>query len=187
MPLPKLRGVFPALVTPFRDGSLDEAAFVRLVERQVAAGVHGLVPVGTTGESATLSHEEHRRVIEICVDVPDLARGVQFYANALGFSVVSEPYPGVAALAVGAAKITLLEKREGTKPSSHARDLRRYDRHWTPVHLDFHVDDLKVALDKAVSAGAIKEQFFEDPDHGSAAFCADPFGNGFCLLERRSA
>ena len=57
------RGVFTALVTPFRDGALDEAAFVALVERQIAAGVHGLVPVGTTGETATLSHAEHRRVV----------------------------------------------------------------------------------------------------------------------------
>lgn len=64
---PLFRGVFPALVTPFRDGEVDEEAFVRLVERQVAGGVHGLVPVGTTGESATLSHAEHRRVVEICV------------------------------------------------------------------------------------------------------------------------
>ena len=67
MSLPKLRGVFTALVTPFRDGALDEAAFVKLVERQIAGGVHGLVPVGTTGETATLSHEEHRRVVELCV------------------------------------------------------------------------------------------------------------------------
>jgi 4-hydroxy-tetrahydrodipicolinate synthase len=67
MPIPKLRGVFTALVTPFRDGALDEVAFVNLVERQIAGGVHGLVPVGTTGESATLSHDEHRRVIELCV------------------------------------------------------------------------------------------------------------------------
>ena len=52
---PLFRGVLPALVTPFRDGAVDEDAFVRLVERQIAGGVHGLVPVGTTGESATLS------------------------------------------------------------------------------------------------------------------------------------
>lgn len=64
---PLFRGVFPALITPFRDGKVDEAAFVRLVERQIAGGVHGLVPVGTTGETATLSHEEHRRVVELCV------------------------------------------------------------------------------------------------------------------------
>jgi 4-hydroxy-tetrahydrodipicolinate synthase len=66
------KGVIPALVTPFRDGAVDEAAFVALVERQIAGGVHGLVPVGTTGETATLSHDEHRRVVELCVDT---ARG----------------------------------------------------------------------------------------------------------------
>jgi len=63
----RFRGVFTALVTPFRRGLLDEAAFVALVERQIAGGVHGLVPVGTTGETSTLSHEEHRRVVELCV------------------------------------------------------------------------------------------------------------------------
>src|ERR1700742_4750531 len=64
---PFFRGAIPALITPFRDGEVDEDAFVRLVERQIAAGVHGLVPVGTTGETATLSHDEHRRVVELCV------------------------------------------------------------------------------------------------------------------------
>jgi 4-hydroxy-tetrahydrodipicolinate synthase len=61
------RGSFTALITPFRNGSLDEEAFQRLVEWQIAEGTHGLVPVGTTGESPTLSHEEHKRVIELCV------------------------------------------------------------------------------------------------------------------------
>jgi 4-hydroxy-tetrahydrodipicolinate synthase len=64
---PFFRGAIPALITPFRDGDLDEDTFVKLVERQIAAGVHGLVPVGTTGETATLSHDEHRRVVELCV------------------------------------------------------------------------------------------------------------------------
>jgi 4-hydroxy-tetrahydrodipicolinate synthase len=64
---PSFRGVFTALVTPFRAGAIDESAFVALVERQIAAGVHGLVPAGTTGESSTLSHDEHRRVVELCV------------------------------------------------------------------------------------------------------------------------
>ncbi|MFN4177260.1 4-hydroxy-tetrahydrodipicolinate synthase [Phenylobacterium sp.] len=64
---PLFRGVLPALVTPFRNGQVDEDAFVALVERQIDGGVHGLVPVGTTGETATLSHEEHRRVVELCV------------------------------------------------------------------------------------------------------------------------
>ncbi len=59
-----LSGTYTALVTPFREGQVDEAAFTRLVEDQIAAGIDGLVPVGTTGESATLSMEEHLRVIE---------------------------------------------------------------------------------------------------------------------------
>jgi len=69
MSQPLFRGAFPALVTPFRDGEVDEKAFRQLVERQIAGGVHGLVPVGTTGETATLSHDEHRRVVETCVEV----------------------------------------------------------------------------------------------------------------------
>ena len=63
------KGSIPALVTPMRNGSLDEDAFRAFVEWQIAEGSHGLVPVGTTGESPTLSHEEHRRIVEICVEV----------------------------------------------------------------------------------------------------------------------
>ncbi|HEX6866770.1 MAG TPA: 4-hydroxy-tetrahydrodipicolinate synthase [Caulobacteraceae bacterium] len=61
------KGAITALVTPFRDGAVDEQAFAALVERQIAGGIHGLVPVGTTGEGSTLSHDEHRRVVELCV------------------------------------------------------------------------------------------------------------------------
>ncbi len=62
----KIQGSITALVTPFKNRELDEDAFVKLVERQINAGTHGLVPVGTTGESATLSHEEHRKVVALC-------------------------------------------------------------------------------------------------------------------------
>jgi 4-hydroxy-tetrahydrodipicolinate synthase len=62
------RGSFTALITPFKNGSLDEKAFRDLVEWQIAEGTHGLVPVGTTGESPTLSHDEHNKVVEWCVD-----------------------------------------------------------------------------------------------------------------------
>jgi len=64
----KFHGSIPALVTPFKDGKLDEQSFRMLIDRQIAAGSHGLVPVGTTGESPTLSHEEHRRAVSICID-----------------------------------------------------------------------------------------------------------------------
>ena len=64
----KFHGSMPALVTPFKDGKVDEQAFRALVDWQISSGSHGLVPVGTTGESPTLSHEEHRKVVSICID-----------------------------------------------------------------------------------------------------------------------
>jgi 4-hydroxy-tetrahydrodipicolinate synthase len=64
------KGSIPALVTPFdEDGQVDEAAFRAHVEWQIAEGSHGLVPVGTTGESPTLSHAEHKRVVELCIEI----------------------------------------------------------------------------------------------------------------------
>jgi 4-hydroxy-tetrahydrodipicolinate synthase len=69
MPEIAFKGAFTALVTPFRGSGVDETAFAALVERQIAAGVHGLVPVGTTGESATLSHAEHSRVVSLTVEI----------------------------------------------------------------------------------------------------------------------
>src|SRR5271157_443628 len=64
----KFHGSIPALVTPFKDGAIDEQAFRGLIDWQITSGSHGLVPVGTTGESPTLTHEEHRRAVDICID-----------------------------------------------------------------------------------------------------------------------
>ena len=64
-----LRGSITALITPMRDGAVDEKAFASFVEWQIAEGSHGLVPVGTTGESPTVSHQEHHRIVEICIEV----------------------------------------------------------------------------------------------------------------------
>ena len=68
MPMPLFHGSITALITPFKDGAVDEAAFRKLVEWQISQGTHGLVPCGTTGESPTLNHDEHRRVIELCIE-----------------------------------------------------------------------------------------------------------------------
>src|SRR3569833_2220453 len=62
------RGSMAALVTPFKNGAVDEKAFRDLIDWQISEGTSGLVPVGTTGESPTLSHEEHHKVVEICID-----------------------------------------------------------------------------------------------------------------------
>jgi predicted enzyme related to lactoylglutathione lyase len=123
--------------------------------------------------------------VSVSVDVPNLADGVRFYAEAFGFSKVSEPVPGVVVLRAGASDICLLEKKPASVPALGTQDRRHYERHWTPVHVDFHVDDLKAALARAVRAGAKQERLFENPGHPAVAFCSDPFGHGFCLIERR--
>ncbi len=68
MPMPPFRGSITALITPFKNGKIDEKGFQRHVEWQIDQGTHGLVPVGTTGESPTLTHDEHKRVIELCIE-----------------------------------------------------------------------------------------------------------------------
>jgi predicted enzyme related to lactoylglutathione lyase len=123
--------------------------------------------------------------LSVSVDVPSLADGIRFYSEAFGFEKVSEPIPGIVVLRNGDAELLLLEKKAGSKPAPNTHDTRRYNRHWTPVHLDIHVDDFKAALARAVNAGATREQLFDNPKHGSVAFCSDPFGHGFCLIERK--
>jgi 4-hydroxy-tetrahydrodipicolinate synthase len=92
----RFRGSFTALVTPFKNGAVDEKAFRDLVEWQISEGTHGLVPVGTTGESPTLSHDEHKQVVEWCVDqakgrVPVVAgAGSNSTAEAIDFSKHAE-------------------------------------------------------------------------------------------------
>ena len=67
VPGSRISGSITALVTPFRSGAFDEAAYRALIDWQIESGTHGFVPVGTTGEGPTLSHEEHRRVVEVCI------------------------------------------------------------------------------------------------------------------------
>ena len=123
--------------------------------------------------------------VSLSVDVPSLAEGVRFYSEAFGFTKVAEPIPGMAVLRAGNTELCVLERAPGSVPSVATEETRRYERHWTPVHMDLHVDDLKSALAQALAAGAKQEQLFENPKHGSVAFCSDPFGHGFCLIERR--
>ena len=68
MPMPPFQGSITALITPFKNGEVDARAYQRLVEWQIDQGTHGLVPCGTTGESPTLSHDEHREVVELCIE-----------------------------------------------------------------------------------------------------------------------
>jgi predicted enzyme related to lactoylglutathione lyase len=123
--------------------------------------------------------------VSVSIDVPSLADGVRFYSEAFGFTKVAEPIPGLAVLRAGDSEICILEKAAGSAPSLRTEDKRRYERHWTPVHMDLHVDDFGAALAQALAAGAKQEQLFQNPKRPSVAFCSDPFGHGFCLIERR--
>jgi catechol 2,3-dioxygenase-like lactoylglutathione lyase family enzyme len=119
----------------------------------------------------------------VSIDVPRLDEGLRFYRDALGLAEIARPVPSYVVLKCGGARIGLIEKTAGTRPAAGADDVRRYDRHWTPVHIDFHVDDFEAFLAKAVRAGAICEQRYEGGGgRPPVAFCSDPFGNGFCVL-----
>lgn len=100
------RGALTALITPFRNGAVDEKAFIDLIERQIAAGIHGLVPAGTTGETSTLSHAEHKRVVELCVQT---ARGRVPVIAGAGSNATSEAIELAAhAKAVGADAVLVV-------------------------------------------------------------------------------
>jgi hypothetical protein len=123
--------------------------------------------------------------VSISIDVPSLPEGVRFYTEGFGFEKLFEPVAGVVVMRAGEVGICLHEKKEGTKPADGSDDRRHYDRHWTPVHMDVHVENLEAALSRAVAADARQERLIKDSEHGSVAFCSDPFGHGFCLIEQR--
>lgn len=121
----------------------------------------------------------------ISVDVPSMEEGLRFYGEAFGFRKVFEPYPGVVVVQADGAQLLLLEKGAGSCPCPVDGESRHYNRHWTPVHIDFHVDDFQSVLNSALRAGAVQEQLFAVPGRPSVAFCSDPFGHGFCIIENR--
>src|SRR5947207_3538028 len=102
----RFRGSIPALITPMQNGSIDEAALRKLIEWQIREGSHGIVPVGTTGESPTLTPEEHKRVVEIAVEtaagrVPVIAgTGSNSTAEAIEYTRDAEEAKADAALVV---------------------------------------------------------------------------------------
>jgi catechol 2,3-dioxygenase-like lactoylglutathione lyase family enzyme len=123
-----------------------------------------------------------RMKYSVSIDVPLLDDGLRFYRDALGFTEIARPAPTYVILACGNGQIGLMEKPAGSRPARGSDDVRRYERHWTPVHIDFHVDDFEAFLARAVNAGAKCEQKFEGGGRPPIAFCSDPFGNGFCVV-----
>jgi predicted enzyme related to lactoylglutathione lyase len=117
------------------------------------------------------------------VDVDDLDAAVRFYGAAFGLTV-GRRFGSVGVEMVGtSAPIYLLAKRAGTTPAPTVDRPRDYARHWTPVHLDFVVDDVEAAVARALAAGAVLERPLTTRAWGRLAVMADPFGHGFCIVQ----
>lgn len=123
--------------------------------------------------------------IVVTIDVPDLETGIAFYRDGLGFEERTRPFPTFVVTTNGKAQIGLMQKEAGTRPAPPSDDIRHYERHWTPVHADFHVDEFAATLADLKRARATIEQELGDGALPEIAFCADPFGHGFCLIGPR--
>lgn len=117
------------------------------------------------------------------VDVPDLDAATRFYCDAFDLRVARRFGPHAVELVGGPTPIYLLVKRAGSKAVPESDHERDYARHWSPVHLDFVVDDLEAATERVLAAGATPESTARTHRWGKLAMFADPFGHGFCLIE----
>src|SRR6476659_9833520 len=113
------------------------------------------------------------------LDVDDLAKGIGFYTSAFGLRIGRRFGTAGVELIGGSSAIYLLAKADGSSPARTAGDRRTYKRHWTPVHLDFVVDDIDAAVERAVAAGATLEDSIATQQWGRLALMGDPFGHGF--------
>src|SRR5688572_4992999 len=119
------------------------------------------------------------------VDVDDLDKAIAFYCAAFGLTVGRRFGAGAVELLGSSAPIYLLVKAPGTAAWPGGEQRRDYDRHWTPVHLDFVVDDVSAAVERATTAGARLEAPVKNAGWGDLALMSDPLGHGFCLIEFR--
>jgi len=118
------------------------------------------------------------------VDVDDLEKAIEFYAKALGLRLGRRLFEGSVAEMLGATSpIYLLAKRAGSAAIANTGLSRDYQRHWTPVHLDFTVEDVSAAVGRALAAGAKLEGDIQSFAWGRLATLSDPFGHGFCLVQ----
>ena len=119
--------------------------------------------------------------ISVSIDVSNLKQAETFYVEALGCKKVRDQGSDMVVLSVENCDIYLQEKEAGTNPLTSNTVVRDYERHWTPVHLDFLCENVDEVVSKILKLGGVHEGG-ESGDWGSIAHCADPFGNGFCLI-----
>jgi predicted enzyme related to lactoylglutathione lyase len=123
-----------------------------------------------------------RPSVHVSIDVPDLEAGVAFYGEVFGFVETARPFATMAVLDANNLSVCMQQKAKGSAPAPGTEERRHYERHWTPVHLDFHVKDLDAALERLRAHGGVVETEFRDRGPRPVAFCSDPFGNGFCVI-----
>src|ERR1700757_1919072 len=117
--------------------------------------------------------------ILVNIDVAHLERAIEFYQKAVNLRLGRRLFGNTVAEMLGASfPIYLMAKEPGSSPSSSTSQLREYRRHWTPIHLDFVVQDLKAAVQKARAAGATLEGEKQTFSWGHLATMSDPFGHG---------
>jgi predicted enzyme related to lactoylglutathione lyase len=121
--------------------------------------------------------------VHVYIEVDDLKRGIAFYVEGLGLSVGRRLTPRWVELAGAQMPIHLLARPEPQFTSGEHVLRKDFGRHWTPIHLDFVVDDLDVAVERAVNAGATLERQVDHPGLWRLVALADPFGHGFDLIE----
>lgn len=120
--------------------------------------------------------------LSISIDVPDLAQGVAFYVDALGCEKVRHRGDDMMVLSTDNAQIYLQQRSPGSSAVKGTEIVRSYLRHWTPVHLDFLRSDVPAVVDRIQRFGGTVEGG-ERGDWGAIAYCVDPFGNGFCVID----
>ena len=124
--------------------------------------------------------------LRICIDVPDLERAIAFYTDGLVLRLGRRLGDDWAELLGAGSAVDLLTNPSGTAPLGESHPQRRdYARHWTPVHLDFVVDDIESSLQRLLKLGATLERPVQERRWGRMANLADPFGHGIDLLEFR--
>ena len=117
------------------------------------------------------------------IDVDDVDKAIEFYCAGLGLTLSRRLFDGAIAEMAGASSLIYLLPKASGSMTAQGASKRDYARHWTPVHLDFCVDDLDTALKRALAAGALLEGEVRDYDWGRIATLGDPFGHGFCLMQ----
>lgn len=147
--------------------------------------LHARDRVRTERDATTTTKRDYPRYMRLLVnvDVPELDRAIAFYTRAIGLTVGRRFDSSFVELLGADAPIYLLVKPTGSDPFRGATQPRTYERHWSPVHLDFVVDDIDAAVARALAAGAIADGPITDHPYGRLAMFADPFGHGFCLLQ----